>query len=427
MFSEAFHATIRRRAVRSRPRAPATPGDPAPRWVAAKPFQPSRRFAERDDPMTSANKILLAAAVLALAVHAASPAHSQRRGPGDGARGLASVVVIDPVRKEPANQTVPVLGRIVPMRAGEVSARIAGSVEKIHVEVGDRVGTGAPLATLDTEVLRWERAMRAAEVAEQQARILSAEAQVALARQELQRLEDLRNSAAFSAARYDDKRRDVDRYDSAVGEAKAKLVFAQANLRLSEWALRHAVIRAPFPGVISRRHTEIGAYLKVGDALVSVINDTDIEIEADVPVSRLAGLAPGSQVSVEIRGEVVDAAVRAIIPDEDPLARTRAVRLIPEIGDGFTLARNESVRLRVPTGPPREAVTVHKDAVVVREGRRVVFVVADERAEMRAVLLGDALDGRFEVLEGLSPGEVVVVRGNERLRDQQAVRVEGGA
>lgn len=374
--------------------------------------------------MTSANKIVLLAALLALAVHAASPAQSQQRGSG-GDR--ATLVIVDPIRQEAANQTVPVLGRIVPMRAGEVSARIAGSVENFHVEVGDRVGTGAPLATLDTEVLRWQRTMRAAEVAEQKARISSAEAQLALARQELQRLEDLRSSAAFSAARFDDKRRDVDRYVSAVGEAGAKLVFAQANLRLAEWALRHAVIRAPFPGVIARRHTEIGAYLKVGDPLVNLINDTDLEIEADVPGSQLAGLAPGSQVLVEIRGEVVDAVVRAIIPDEDPLARTRAVRLIPEIGEGFTLARNESVRLRVPTGPPRMAVTVHKDAVVVREGRRVVFVVKDGRAEMRSVLLGDAMEGRFEVLDGLSPGDAVVVRGNERLREGQAVRVEGGA
>ena len=148
--------------------------------------------------MTSANKIVLLAALLALAVHAASPAQSQQRGSG-GDR--ATLAIVDPIRQEAANQTVPVLGRIVPMRAGEVSARIAGSVEKFHVEVGDRVGTGAPLATLDTEVLRWQRTMRAAEVAEQKARISSAEAQLALARQELQRLEDLRSSAASSAAR----------------------------------------------------------------------------------------------------------------------------------------------------------------------------------------------------------------------------------
>jgi multidrug efflux pump subunit AcrA (membrane-fusion protein) len=106
--------------------------------------------------------------------------------------------------------------------------------------------------------------------------------------------------------------------------------------------------------------------------------------------------------------------------------RTRTVRLTPNFGDRpDTLAANQSVTVRVPIGSGRDTLSVHKDALVPTRGQPTVFVVNDGRAHLRTILVGDAVGGRVEVLDGLQPGDIVVVRGNERLRDGTRVRFNG--
>jgi len=103
------------------------------------------------------------------------------------------------------------------------------------------------------------------------------------------------------------------------------------------------------------------------------------------------------------------------------LTRTRTVRFTPQFNGRRNLAKNQSVTLLLPIGKARDVISVHKDAVVVRKGRDVVFVIEDGRAKMRNVRLGEGIGGRFEVLSGLNPGDLTVVRGNERLRPDQKV------
>ena len=79
----------------------------------------------------------------------------------------------------------------------------------------------------------------------------------------------------------------------------------------------------------------------------------------------------------------------------------------------------------VPIGKPRKVVSVHKDAVITRGGQKIVFATVAGKAERRVVRLGSAVGSRFEVLEGLGIGDVVVVRGNERLRPGQAIKYPG--
>jgi RND family efflux transporter MFP subunit len=358
---------------------------------------------------------------LAVSVLTAQDAVAQRKG-GRGDDKPTSVIV-DTVRVEPFAQTAPILGRLVSRQAGLVAARVAGPVVEMLVYVGDRVDVGQPIAKVDARTLRWTRAMRAAQLAEQNAVIKKAESELELAQQELMRLESLRQSAAFSEARFNDKRLEVDRYVSLLGEARAKQDFAQANLGMSDHDLESATIRAPYAGVVTRRYTDVGSYLKVGDPAISMIGDADLEIEADIPVGRLDALDLGTMVTTEMSSGVrTMAIVRAVIPDENPLARTQAVRFTPsEDSQGQRLAQNQSVTVLVPLGSARDVLTVHKDAVIQRNGERVVFVITNGQAMSRNVTLGRSVDGRFEVIDGLTDGDVAVVRGNERLKSGQKV------
>ena len=349
-------------------------------------------------------------------------------GVPDGAtQQQPAVVSVDEVRMEAMAQTVPVIGRLVARRSGEVAARTAGPVAALHVEVGDRVETGDPIAVLDTVRLRAERDRLAAIVNQAQAQLERMTAQAALHRQELRRLEGLRDSAAFSQGRYEDAKQEVIIAESAIGTADATRVSAAASLSLAQIDLSWATVQAPYPGVVTTVHTEIGAWLAVGQPVVFLLNDLDLEVEADVPSSRVAALIDGTAVALVLDdGSEHTAAVRTVVPEENSLTRTRQVRFTPHFGPlSKPLAVNQSATVLIPAGAEREVLTVHKDAIVRNQGQAFVYVASEGTAQIRPVQLGAAVGGRFEVLGGLGPGEPVVVRGNERLRPGQAITVAG--
>lgn len=336
----------------------------------------------------------------------------------------ATPVGVDRVIAEPLNQSMPVIGRLVATKTGVVSARTGGPVGEFRVQVGDRVTADQIIAVLVKDTLESRRDLWLAEVARAKAAIGTSRAELKLREQELKRLSDLETSAAFSQARLDDKAQEVAVAKSAIVELQAALGVADANLQLARIALNYADIRAPYHGVVTRRHTEAGAYVNAGDPLVTLIDDSTLEIDADVPTQRISGLITGSTVPFTYGdGTTGTATVRAVVPDENPLTRTRSVRFTAVLGNSAPLAANQSVTLKIPVGAPRTIISVHKDAVLNRGGRRLVYLVQDGIANVRPVELGEAIGVRFEVLDGLAPGDLVVTRGNERLRPEQAVTI----
>jgi RND family efflux transporter MFP subunit len=337
-----------------------------------------------------------------------------------------ALVKVDSVREEPLSQTVPVIGRLVARESGVVSARVGGPVFEVRAHVGDRVQRGDIIAVLADEAIAAEVERREAELNMQQANLAAVQAQLGQTQQELARLTKLKSSAAFSQARFDDTSQEVARYKGLSRQAKAQIERAAAELRLAQIDLQRTAVRAPFPGVVTIRHTSPGAYLNAGEPVVTLLNDRDLEIEADVPADRVEALTPGVSLVFALEDETRHTAtVRAVVPDENPLTRTRQVRFTPEFGQIVRpLAANQSVVVELPIGPPRRIVSVHKDAVINRQGKALVFVVVDDAAQMRPVQLGESLGNRFEVLGGLHAGDLVVVRGNERLRAGQKLQVE---
>jgi RND family efflux transporter MFP subunit len=359
-------------------------------------------------------------ALLLLLAVAAVPALAQQGGPPATPVGVAEVT------ERVTRQTVPVVGRLVARRAGAVAAKAGGAVEAFVVDVGDAVEEGDLLALLDTETAALEVDLATSEVQQRQAALEESRSRLALAQQELQRLASLRRSAAFSQARYDDKAEEVTGASHAVSVAQAQLTIAGSRLALAEVALRNASILAPYPGVVTARHTEVGAYVAIGAPVVSLLNHRDLEIEADIPFDLVPGLSEGGAVTVRFDDNArATATVRAIVPAENARTRTRPARFTLAADsdpDVAALAAGQSVTVLIPEGPERTVLTVPKDAVISSPTGRTVFVVVDGVAQPRPVTLGAAVGDAFTVLDGLGVGETVVTRGNERLRPGQPVR-----
>lgn len=343
------------------------------------------------------------------------------------AQDRPTMVQVDEVRTEPLSQTAPVLGRIVTEREGDVSAKVAGPVQTIEVRVGDRVEKGDPLVLLSDERIQHERDLAEAEYQAALAEEGTARAELDKLHDERDRLQRLEQSAAFSRAQFDDKLNEIAVQQSRIAAVTARLGLYRARLGLATADLEDTIIIAPYAGVVADKHVSPGDWVQVGEPVVALIDDHALEIEADVPSERVAGLKSGNEVAFAFdRGAPHSATVRAVVPAENPMTRTRAVRFSAEFGElDEALAVEQSVTLRLPIGSQREVLTVHKDAVLQRQGVPMAYVVADGKADLRALRLGDGVGGRFEVIDGLNAGDLVVIRGNERLRPGQPVTYPG--
>lgn len=361
-----------------------------------------------------AGLIASAAPVLAQSALAQSAPAQERR----------AAIGVETVREEPLSQTIDVLGRLVARQSGPVAARVAERVASVRVQVGDRVKRGDILAQLSDDRLESDRKLRAAAVQAARAAVGRDRANLAKAQQTLDRQQQLKGSTAYRKDRAEDAERDVEIARATLLRAEADLAAATALLDQAEIAFADASIRAPYDGVVTMKYLAAGAYVRIGDPVVTLLNDSEIEVEADVPADRLSALLPGTTVEAEIQnGGHVFVAVRAIVPEENPRTRTRAVRFVLTADQiGHVIAANQSTTVHIPVGTARSVLTVSKDAVVRTGDRQSVFVVVDGKAVSKAVQLGESLGSRYEVLQGLSAGDVVVVRGNEGLRSGQPVQ-----
>ncbi|MGI9380341.1 MAG: efflux RND transporter periplasmic adaptor subunit, partial [Methyloligellaceae bacterium] len=280
-------------------------------------------------------------------------------------------VEVDAVIEENVSQTFPIIGRLVSRQVGTIASEVAGSVRELKADIGDRLKKNEVIATVDPSRLESERSRLMAIVEQRKANMATAQAELDKVMQEAKRVTDLkaRSSAAFSRARYEDIEQDVAARRSALIERRAQLQEAEANLQTNRIDLNDTNIIAPFDGVITEKHIEVGTYLKVGDQIVTLLNDSNIEVEAEVPTDQIYGLRNGVGVKVILDDDTVHSArVRAVIPQENLRTRTRAVRFTPEFGKlKKALATDQSVTVNIPL-EANVAVTVHKDAII-RRGR----------------------------------------------------------
>jgi len=334
-------------------------------------------------------------------------------------------VVVEKVRTIEVAQTFPVIGRFVARQHGVVAALTSGPLEETLVKVGERVTKGQVVARMVIDRIRANRNLLAAELREREAGLQTAEAQLKLTMGELARLDGLRRSAAFSQARFSDKRNEVAKYRSEVTEAQGAVAKARANLQLARIDLHNAEVRAPFDAVVVRKHAVAGAYLAVGDPVVTLVNDKEMEIEADVPADRLEGVVAGRKVEVQLdNGANLQVKVRAVVPSENSKTRTRPVRFQLIDAAGQTVADNQSATVMLPVARARRVLTVHKDAVTSKGKSKVVIQIVDNVAKPRNIQVGTAVADRFAVVSGLKEGDIVVIRGNEGLRSGQKVAFE---
>jgi RND family efflux transporter MFP subunit len=338
-------------------------------------------------------------------------------------QGRPAAVGVQAVEIRELTETVPVFAEIVTSRDGAVASRVAGNVDKVHVLAGTRVSQGDLLVELDAELLTILLAQAEAQMAEARAAIATATLRVDRTSTVFTRTEALRGSTAFSQGRFDEAEADLLEARSQLAEANARQKSIEAQVAEARYQLDRSSISAPFSGAVIEVNTIPGAYIQAGSPVVRLLDIDSFEVQASVPARLVTSLAVGQQMQGSLEtGEKLTLDLRAILPIENTSTRTRAVRFsAPGLGAIRNTAIGQSVTVEIPVGAVRDVLSVPKDALVQGRDGWTVFVAAEGKAQPRPVQLGIALGNRYEVLGGVAPGDLVVVRGNERLRPGQDI------
>lgn len=357
-------------------------------------------------------KILSLAALVIVTV--SQPLWAQGRPAGVGVQTIEMRMLAD---------TVPVFAEVVTARDGSVATRVAGNVDRVLVQPGQPVRAGDLLLALDTELLSILVEQAEAQVTEAQAGLSTAQVRRDRAQATFDRLDALRASNTVSAGQFEDAEIGLREAQSQVIEAEARAKSATTRLAEAQYRLDRSQLTAPFDGVVLEISTIPGAFLQAGTPVLRLLDADALEVQASVPARYVGALTPGQEITARLEdGTTLPLAIRAVLPLEDPTTRTRSVRLQGEALNAVnSIAVGQSLTVEIPVGAARNVISVPKDALIQGQGGWTVFVAAEGKAAPRGVSLGVPLGDRYEVLSGLQEGDVVVVRGNERLRPGQDI------
>ena len=218
---------------------------------------------------------------------------------------------------------------------------------------------------------------------------------------------------------------------------EAALAASRAALREQEAIVARHTLTAPFAGVISVRHAELGEWVNPGDGLLELVATENLRFDFRVAQEYFSALTPDTPVDIALDAapdRFLRGRIDTIVPVKNPGARTFLVRVLAddvEVGNSLAITPGMSVRGKLSLDTGRRAVAVSRDAILrFPDGRITVWVVDDreERPVVReqAVQTGFEFEGLVEITTGLDDGELVVTRGNETLQDGQAVSILSG-
>lgn len=363
---------------------------------------------------------IAALAFAALPLLAACGGQKPAEGPGGGARGpVRFPVEVAPVDSRPVEYSIQAVGSVEAFEQVAATARVAGVVEKVLFQEGDRVQPSTVLAEIDTE--RYSLAVDAARAA-----LARAEAGVAEARAGLERRESV-NAKNPDLVRAEE----VDAWRTQLAAASAEADERRTALALAELNARDAFVRSPVAGVVQTRSVETGRYVQPGAVIATLLRREPLLLRFSVPETDVAPLATGQEVRFRLRGsrgESYRATISLVAAAADPRDRMVAVTARVDDPSRTELRPGAFAEIEIPVGTVQQAPVIPQTAIRPSDRGFLAFVVEDGIARERVLELGlRTADGQVEVRSGLDVGERLVVRGAEALRDGAPVAVEGEA
>ncbi len=315
----------------------------------------------------------------------------------------ATPVQVQVVTVRDLNENITLPGSLVAWEDLTLAAEIAGPIDWVGPKEGDALVAGTPIMTIDSVA--------------QKANLARDRVAAEVKRKAMERLESLVAENLVSRQEFDNS---VSAYEAA-----------RQQYELSRIAMEKSSVRSPVAGVLDARLVERGEYIKAGDPVALVVQIDRLKVLLAVPEKDVRYLHVDEEVQVvqaqidtgeELRrsGRIVHLAYKA-----DPLTRTYLAKIEVDNRDR-QLRPGMIVRVEALRRELKGVVAVPLYAVVDHEGRKVVFVEEDGRAQLRPVEVDRVIGDQAVISAGLAADERLIVKGQQLLADGAAVQVEEG-
>jgi len=321
------------------------------------------------------------------------------KGGGPGGLGAPAGVAVEAVKValQPMPQAITAVGSLRSDESIVVRPEVAGRINAIKFQEGQRVAKGATLILLDPAI--------------NQAEVQQGRANLKLAQSKYDRAVDLAKSNFISG--------------QAKDEAENNLRVAEAGVQLAEAKLAKTEIKAPFSGIIGLRVVSVGDYVKEGADVVNLESIDPLKVDFRVPETYLKQVQVGQSLQVQldaVPGKTFDGKVFAVNPLVDAAGRSIVIRALVRNPD-TSLRPGMFARVRLITKDEQNALVIPEQAIVPLGDEQYVFRVADGRANRVKIAVGQRRDGVVQVLNGLTANDVVVTAGQLKIRDGVPVTV----
>lgn len=314
--------------------------------------------------------------------------------------------------------SLPLSGSLAPLSSATIKSKVSGVVEATTLQEGMAVHAGQVLARIDQADLR-------ARLQQQQAQLDEAQAKLAMA------TKNETNSQALLTQKYISQNA-FDSTQNTVDLARANVKSASAMVELARIALNDGVIKAPIDGVVSKRHVQAGEKLALDMPVYSIVNLSELILEAQVPASEIPRVKVGQDVKFRVDGFAqrdFHGQVARINPSTEAGSRAMLVYISVKNEDSALragmFAKGTIVTDRSAVAPVVPLAAIRTD----KEGKQIVYKVEQGKLVAQPVKVGlrNEEEGYAEVNEGLAQGAHVIVSRLDSLKPGASVKLPPSA
>jgi RND family efflux transporter MFP subunit len=328
-------------------------------------------------------------------------------------------VTVATVSSEPIADLQEAVGTVKAKNSALLSARMSGSVNRVYVREGERVGRGELLAGIEAAESGAAAAGAAAGVEEAARGLEEARSRQRLANATFDRYRRLYSDQAVTRQEFEERRSQQEVAAEGVARAQARLSQARQSSKAAAAVAGYGKVASPISGVVLAKQVEAGQTVFPGSPLFTIEGEGGYRLEVAAPEALLGKIKPGDRVGVSVEGAPASGRVVEVVPTVDPASRTFTVKIDLS---GKALRSGAYGKASFPVGS-RKGVAVPASAIVERGALTSLWVVSPEGiARLRLVKLGGAVGERVEVLAGLNPGERIVTAGMEKVSDGAKVQ-----
>ena len=310
------------------------------------------------------------------------------------------------------SKTLELTGSVIATKVARMGSPAEGPITQCQVREGDNVTTEQVLLTIGRK--------KAAD-----ALVQAAQDSLAREQEELKRITKLVDSGAIAGEELE--------------TANLKVSRAKAELSKALESVEDYQIEAPWDGLVSKVFVTDGYYVAPRESLVEIYDPTSTVIEFAIPESQAAIVHKGMLVEVELDaypGQQLRGEIARIYPELNRQTRTRTAEASIVHEEGISLLPGMFTRIRIVLETAENAVLIPDKAIVLNtKNEPTAFVIIEEKADLsgvakakaeaRKLKLGLEKNLMVQVVEGIQPGEMVVVEGNEKLKDGAEVKIIG--